>query len=140
MGEHDPCCAPAGQRRNHAVADLASSGPVTVTVRGGCMAPKIPDGARVVVAPATRYWIGDVVAYRTRQGGLVLHRVLGYRRREGRWYLVTRGDRDRGVDGPVAPEQVIGRLERGVAPVGRVAAAGRFLVWAAGAMVRMARR
>ncbi|MBV8203289.1 MAG: S24/S26 family peptidase [Acidobacteria bacterium] len=91
-----------------------------MTVRGDCMAPRLRDGDRVLVAPAARYWPGDVVAFRTPQGRLALHRLLGYRLCSGRLLCVTRGDRCDRPDSPLTPERLLGRaavrptaLERG---------------------------
>ena len=90
--------------------ELARERPLVVTVRGGCMAPRLRDGDRVAVAPAARYWPGDVVAFRTPQGRLAVHRLLGYRLCAGQVVCVTRGDRCDLPDSPLAPERLLGRV------------------------------
>ncbi|HEV3077770.1 MAG TPA: S24/S26 family peptidase, partial [Thermoanaerobaculia bacterium] len=73
-----------GARVAAALRELARELPLAVTVRGECMAPRLRDGDRVAVAPARRYWPGDIVAFHTPQGRLALHRLLGYRLAAGR--------------------------------------------------------
>ena len=92
-----------------ALRELARELPLAVTVRGECMAPRLRDGDRVAVAPARRYWPGDVVAFHTPQGRLALHRLLGYRLAAGRLACVTQGDRCSRPDPPLAPERLLGR-------------------------------
>jgi hypothetical protein len=92
-----------------ALRELAREQPLAVTVRGGCMAPRLRDGDRVAVAPARRYWPGDVVAFRTLEGRLALHRLLGYRLVGGRLACVTKGDGCNLPDAPLAPERLLGR-------------------------------
>src|ERR1700724_1474007 len=94
-----------------ALRELARERPIPLTVRGGCMAPRLRDGDQVAVAPARRYWPGDVVAFHTPQGRIALHRLLGFRRLAGRLVYLTRGDRDCGA-GPASPvpaERLLGR-------------------------------
>jgi hypothetical protein len=89
---------------------LAAQGVLTLRVAGSCMAPAVQDGVVVAVAPAGRYLPGDVVAFRQPSTGrLLLHRVLGWRPFAGRWALVVQGDGCAAHDGPVLPEQVIGK-------------------------------
>lgn len=96
-------------RRAAALRDMVREAPLAMTVRGDCMAPHLRDGDRVEVAPARRYWPGDVVALPTEEGAIALHRLLGYRRVTGRWVCVTRGDRCSRPDSPLPPERLLGR-------------------------------
>lgn len=98
-----------GVRIAAALRELARELPLAVTVRGECMAPRLRDGDRVAVAPARRYWPGDIVAFHTPQGRLALHRLLGYRLVAGRLACVTRGDRCSLPDPPLAPGRLLGR-------------------------------
>jgi hypothetical protein len=92
-----------------ALREMARELPLAVTVRGECMAPRLHDGDRVAVAPARRYWPGDIVAFHTPQGRLALHRLLGYRLAAGRLACVTQGDGCSVPDPPLAPERLLGR-------------------------------
>jgi len=89
--------------------DLARERPLTLTVRGDCMAPRLRDGDRVTVTPARSYWPGDVVAFHTPQGRIAVHRLLGYRLVGGRLAWVTRGDRCASPDPPPGRELWLGR-------------------------------
>lgn len=114
--------------RFQALRDLAREAPVEVGVRGDCMAPLFAGGDRVRVAAARFYAPGDVVVFRSAGGGLVAHRLLGYRLHAGALALVTRGDACPVHDAPVPLAAVLGRVEA-VRPTlaARAAALGRFL-------------
>jgi hypothetical protein len=92
-----------------ALRDLARERPIELTVRGDCMAPRLHDGDLVAVAPARRYWPGDLVAFHTPQGRIALHRMLGFRLLAGRLAYVTRGDRSASPDTPLAADRLLGR-------------------------------
>jgi signal peptidase I len=92
-----------------ALRELARERPIAVTVRGDCMAPRLRDGDLVAVAPARRYWPGDVVAFHTPQGRIALHRLLGFRLLAGRLVYLTRGDRGAAPDTPVPADRLLGR-------------------------------
>ena len=93
-----------------ALRDLAREHPVEVTVRGGCMAPLLADGERVAVAPARRYWPGDVMVFQAADGRLLVHRLLGWRPWEGAYACVTRGDGCPCHDAPVPQARLLGRV------------------------------
>jgi hypothetical protein len=93
-----------------ALRDLAREHPVEVTVRGGCMAPLLADGERVVVAPARAYWPGDVVVFQTADGRLLVHRLLGWRPWAGFPAFVTQGDGCPCHDAPVPRSRLLGRV------------------------------
>lgn len=98
-----------------ALRDLAREGPVEVTVRGSCMAPRFADGERVRVAAARFYLPGDIVAFQAGDGRLRLHRLLGYRPGGTGIALITRGDGCPCHDGAVPLRRLLGRV---VEPVG----------------------
>jgi hypothetical protein len=125
-----------GGRLGAAARSLARELPLTLTVRGHCMAPRLRDGDRVEVAPARRYWPGDVVAFETPQGRIAVHRLLGYRPLAGRLALVTRGDRCREADAPLAVARLIGRAAVPASAADRWCAALAFLGLALGAVRR----
>ena len=84
--------------------------PVELVVRGVCMTPRLRDGDRVVVAPQRRYWPGDVVAFRSLAGPLLVHRLLGPVRRAGSWWVLAQGDARSRPDEPVTWDQVLGKV------------------------------
>ena len=96
-----------------ALRELARTGPLPMRVRGICMQPWIDDDAHVEIRAADRYWPGDVLAVRTEDGRILLHRLLGaYPTRTGLRYL-TRGDRSLRPDAAVRHHAILGRLAAG---------------------------
>lgn len=111
-----------------ALREMAREQPVSITVRGGCMAPRIAEGDRVEVAPARLYWPGDVVVFQAADGRWLVHRLLGWRRWQGRLAAVTRGDGCPCHDAPVPFGRILGRVVPGrVTATGRLRAGAAFL-------------
>lgn len=143
-----PSAASARSRVGRALRELAAEGPLTVRVRGHCMAPDLPDGAVVEVSRARFYWPGDVLALRAADGRLLVHRLLGYRPHRGAWHLVTQADAASLPDAPARPEQLLGRLVGGecaprllaVPLADRLRACGKLLLFALRRMPGAARR
>jgi hypothetical protein len=90
--------------------ELAAEFPLPLTVRGVCMGPRLVDGTDIRVAPRRRYWPGDVVAFRSAEGPLLVHRALGPWRRAGRWHLLAQGDALSRPDAPVPLDHLLGRV------------------------------
>ena len=99
-----------------ALRGFAREGTVSVRVRGDCMAPVLADGSPVEVQAARLYWPGDVVVWSAPEGGLVAHRLLGYRLHRGSLALVTRGDSATVHDSPVPLARVLGRVSGAPVP------------------------
>lgn len=115
-----------------ALRALVREGPVELVVRGRCMVPRLRDGDRIAVEPRRHYWPGDVVAFRSLAGPLLVHRLLGPTRRAGTWWLLAQGDALSRPDEPVTWDQVLGRVRWTAAGPAtswgdRVAAASRYL-------------
>jgi len=130
----DPDSSPSISRLL-ALQALAAEKPLSMRIRGDCMAPLVQDGAWVTIGgPAHRYWPGDVVALRIPGRGLALHRVLGAYRHRGEWRYLTQGDRARRPDRAVTTDEILGRIGGGdcspqlvqVPPWQRVRALARF--------------
>ncbi|HSF42168.1 MAG TPA: S24/S26 family peptidase [Thermoanaerobaculia bacterium] len=120
-----------------ALRGFAREGTVSVRVRGDCMVPFLADGSQVEVAAARLYWPGDVVVWSAPEGGLVAHRLLGYRLHRGALALVTRGDSAAVHDSPVPLSRVLGRVSgAGVSLSARGAAVRAFLGIALARLVR----
>ena len=109
-----------------ALREMAAEAPLRLTVRGDCMRPLLVDGQEVTVAGAARYWPGDVVAFASPAGSLVVHRVIGWRRRGGRLLVQTRADDSGTLDPAVDPARVIGRVVDPVVPAKRLRSLWRF--------------
>lgn len=93
-----------------ALRALVREAPVELVVRGRCMVPRLEDGDRIAVRPRRLYWPGDVVAFRSLGGPLLVHRLLGPIRRGGAWRLLAQGDALSRPDEPVTWDQVLGRV------------------------------
>ena len=104
-----------------AIGPAQLGGPVSYAiVSGSSMEPHLHRGDLVVLRPAVRYRVGDVIAYRTAGGATVLHRIVD---RFGDSF-VLRGDANTWID-PYEPTQrhIVGRLDH------RLPAVGRALAW-----------
>jgi hypothetical protein len=99
------------------------------------MGSALPDGSAVRVG-ARRPWPGDVVVVRSRDGSLLVHRLLGSYRRDGRLRLVTRGDAVARTDAPVCASQLVGVADVRVRAGARALAAARFAAWTLRAVAR----
>jgi hypothetical protein len=97
--------------------------------RGVSMRPLVGPGGRVLVAfGASPTRIGEIVVFE-RPGGIVAHRLVGSRRRDGREQLIVKGDAEPYFDPPIERRDVLG-VVRGVrrdarGPVSRRGVAGR---------------
>jgi len=101
------------QRVLGALRDLANEKCLSIRVRGDSMAPILPDGSTVEVAPRNVYLPGDVIAFAAPNGSLRVHRVIGYQPDVSGWQLVTKGDNTTWIDTPIAVDQVLGRVRGG---------------------------
>jgi hypothetical protein len=89
--------------------------------RGVSMRPLVGPGGRMLVQfGASPSRIGEIVVFE-RYGGIVAHRLVGRRSRDGREQLIVKGDAEAYFDPPIGPEDVLG-VVRGVVrdPVGPV--------------------
>ena len=82
---------------------------ITVQIRptGNSMRPLIHadrDTVCLVKADPEKLAVGDLVLYRREYGALVLHRIISIKK--GMLYLS--GDNNYEIEGPLAPEQIIG--------------------------------
>jgi len=105
-----------------ALGDLLSGSPLPLRVAGGCMSPALQDGARPALERVTRVWPGDVVAFLTKDGALVAHRVL-VALPGGRLY--TQADREALPDAVVPRSRLVGRVDVPVSVVDRLRAVFR---------------
>lgn len=122
--------------RHDWLRELGREESLCITARGDCMAPLIADGARLRVAPARRYYPGDVIVCRAANGSYRVHRLLGSARWRGRRVFVTRGDNSGQVDGRVGAGDLLGKVCGGECDKRAVNAT---LYWRGVALARFAR-
>jgi hypothetical protein len=84
----------------------AAGRPITIEVTGSSMGKAIPSGSRVLVAAGGHPRRGEVWAFVVDEGLVVVHRF----RRERNDSLWFQGDGNAGVDRPVLPEMLVGRV------------------------------
>lgn len=100
----------SGDRVCQALVELSTEQELLLRVRGHCMQPVLCDGEHYNWRVARRYWPGDILVFRARQGYLVAHRLLGCYRREGEWRYLTRADDTRRPDAAIPGDRVLGRV------------------------------
>jgi hypothetical protein len=91
----------------------ARRGDLTIRVTGDCMAPLLGSGAEVRIGARPFYWPGDVVAFASRAGELVIHRLVGYRLRRGGLWAITMPDQVSQPDASVPLARIVGRIRGG---------------------------
>ena len=96
-----------------------------VTVSGHSMDPTLHTGDLAVMSRASRYRVGDIVAYRVPAGEpgagvLVIHRIVGGNARRG---FLLKGDNKSDLDPwKPRPGDIVGKLEIHIPKVGLAAA------------------
>ncbi len=80
--------------------------------KGHSMYPFIQDGDIIVVEPTefSHLCLGEIVLYHVSDKAILAHRMVGRMQRAGIDYLLARGDAIWGLDGPVSPTQILGRI------------------------------
>lgn len=82
-------------------------------VKSGSMEPTIPTGSLVIVKPANRYSIGDVITFGadTKTEIPTTHRIISFTGANGETQYKTKGDANEEADtNPVARRDVIGKI------------------------------
>lgn len=77
------------------------------------MAPLLATGAEVRIRARRFYWPGDVVAFASRAGELVIHRLVGYRLRQGALWAITMPDQEDQPDASFPVARIVGRVRGG---------------------------
>ena len=95
------------------------SGQVVLQSSGTSMLPGIEPGTDLVLEKVlkSQLKVGDVLCLAAPGGRFMIHRLLGFRARDG--YLFTRGDWRSRFDPPVSHEEVVGRVRQGLTSVSR---------------------
>ena len=80
--------------------------------KGHSMHPFIQDGDIIVVEPGDflHLRLGEIVLYHVSDEAVFAHRIVGRMQRDGTEYLLARGDAILGLDGPISPNQILGRI------------------------------
>ena len=94
------------------IKDMANGEPLTLTIKGECMAGTLPDGGRVQVEKRDLYWPGDVIVYARLDDTMVSHRLLGYAHRGRGWLAITRADQSEVADRPFSTSRILGKVIR----------------------------
>ena len=94
-----------------------ASGPLWLAVDGPSMSPSLAPPARVQLTAAGRPRPGELWAFGTHDGSLVVHRCLR-RRRDGTYEF--RGDAETDDDDPVPAERLVGKVVRAESAAGPV--------------------
>ena len=102
-----------------------------IRVDGDCMSPLLENGSLVLVTNSGRFWPGDILVYQDAQRRILVHRLLGYYPRKGRWKLLIQADNARRPDMGALSQQVLGRVTGvRIGPLDRARALGRFIWFA----------
>ena len=89
---------------------FAREGPLTVAVDGDCMQGTMPCGSVLRLESERKYWPGDVIAFKRKDGKIVCHRLLGYVPGRNGWCVITRAENSVQVDKPVLLSSVLGKV------------------------------
>ncbi|MEA2329271.1 MAG: ATP-binding cassette, subfamily bacterial [Thermoanaerobaculia bacterium] len=91
---------------------LAAGNTARFRASGDSMYPAIRSGDYLHIVPcdASKLRAGDIILASTERG-LTAHRIVRIRDAEGRLRITMRGDNALRSDRPVAPEDVLGRVE-----------------------------
>ncbi len=81
-------------------------------VESGSMEPAIKTGSLVVVAPASSYFVGDIITFESTSADVpTTHRITEVKEENGLQVFVTKGDANEEADTNVAKETaVIGKV------------------------------
>lgn len=76
------------------------------------MYPFIQDGDIMVVEPAefSRLRPGEIALYHVSDNAVLAHRIVGKMQQDTTGCLLVRGDAMCGIEGPVSPAQILGRI------------------------------
>ncbi len=120
-----------------ALREMADEDPLRLKVSGQCMSPLVNEGDFVEVSQARLYWPGDVIAFRTPDGRLLLHRLIGYWRHSHRLGLVTQGDTCSSCEASFGFDRVIGRVSGGDCAASLVSIPLTDRLWTLGRFARL---
>ncbi len=110
--------------------ELASRQTFPIAIAGDCMAPLLANGSVVSVKRSRCYWPGDIIVFRTSNGGLLVHRLIGYYPRASRLKFLTQADAAYNPDAAIDAAQILGKVHHGGSAVpGRRVSPG-YRVWA----------
>lgn len=125
------------QKLLRALRELAVEEPLRLKVTGHCMSPLVGEGDFVEVSAAKFYWPGDVLAFRSTDGRLLLHRLIGYWRLSSRLGLLTQGDVCTSCEAAFDFDRVIGKVSGGECSRSLIIVPLTHRLWATGRFVRL---
>ena len=104
------------------------------------MRPCLDDGEAVRILDRGALLPGDIVAYCDDDGRMVLHRLIGWYRRNGSWRLLLQADSARRPDRGIPRERALGKAVDIPVPLRhRIRATGRYAWFAVAATAGRAR-
>lgn len=93
-----------------AITDINQDSPVTLRIQGQCMVPALYSGVEVNVTRKRIYLPGDIIAFRSQDGTLLVHRLLTIYRKDGIWKALAKPDRSVRSDAAVAIGDILGQI------------------------------
>ena len=95
-----------------AIPPLLRQGKIRFRIASSSMVPALMPGDLVRLEPAsiTMLKAGDVIVLKDSRGALICHRMVRRFQEEGRYWIVTKGDRSTHEDAPVEQDQIVGRV------------------------------
>lgn len=105
---------------------LKKGSSVRITAYGSSMFPVIGTGDRITISPERNPKVGDMIVFR-RRDGMICHRLVKVFEMDGTVNYQTRGDSIFGLDDPVLPGDILGKVIR--IEMGRVSAFRRLLLF-----------
>ena len=100
---------PLEKRTVHEAILNADVETLTIKVKGESMEPVLHDGDSVRAVKGI-YLPGEILAFLTGDH-ITIHRMVGWWFTEGRWVYLTKGDNQKGMDGFVSPDRVLGKVK-----------------------------
>lgn len=104
------------------------------------MSPALKDGDRIRIRRRRFYLPGDILIFRSVDNRFIVHRMLGYRMRQGQLEVVTKGDFSQNNDVPVSFHGIVGKMDCAVGIAARLRSLGEYFQLAARRLIARPRQ